>query len=110
MESIDTSNESSLQDALISARALHGPEHYSVAYRLMQLGNFFEKQKRLAEAEKAYLGAADIYRCLGADHELLCAIALKAADSVMKLQGNFAVTERINGEVLSIIENHRLID
>lgn len=109
MQPAEIPEEQELQRALCGAREKHGPEHYSVAYRLMQLGELFEHQQRLPEAEEAFLNAAQIYRSLGADHELLCAIALKAAISVVKLQGRNDVQE-LNREVRQIIANHRPID
>jgi tetratricopeptide (TPR) repeat protein len=67
-----------------------GTVHVDVALALLNLGDFFEQQNRLDQAELAYRQAADIYELLGVGHELLQAIALRSLATTVFDQGRMA--------------------
>jgi tetratricopeptide (TPR) repeat protein len=95
--------QAALTRAVKSAVKIFGTVHVDVALALLNLGDFFEQQNRLDQAEVAYKQAVDIYELLGVGHELLQAIALRSLASAVFDQGRMAESTSLRTRACHLI-------
>jgi tetratricopeptide (TPR) repeat protein len=83
-------------------RSRLGPEHYTVASVLVNLGNVLNRQGHLAEARQAYEEALAIWeRTLGLQHPDL-AIVLLNLGNTLTVQGDLAEAKAVLGRAIAI--------